>query len=303
MAGRRPPAPASDRRSRCSSARCSRWWCWSWRGTPGWKGVDVSTICVIPDWNASAHRRFSIDPEAYICEMYGRVVRWADSPAGRIRYGRTVNWIERQLERLRSFNPLVVDGVLALIFTVVGIASVFGQDIRDDNGVITDGFREPSVLAIATVLVVCAPVAIRRRAATAGARHLLDRDPDPHPHRLARGCAAARRAVPHLHGRRVVLAAHRAGRVGGHRGRHRPARVRRFTRASTRSASSAILAQFIAVWAVGVALRSRRMATDARSARPRNAPRPSVRARRECSPRSGCGSPRSCTTWWPTRCR
>jgi hypothetical protein len=51
-----------------------------------------------------------------------------------------VNWIERQLERLRSFDPLVVDGVLAVLFTVIGIATVFGQDIRDD-GVLVDGFR------------------------------------------------------------------------------------------------------------------------------------------------------------------
>ena len=76
--------------------------------------------------------------------MYARVVRRADSHGREIRYGRTVNWIERQLERLRSLTPLAVDGVLALIFIAVGIASVFTQDIRDDNGVIIDGFREPT---------------------------------------------------------------------------------------------------------------------------------------------------------------
>jgi len=74
-----------------------------------------------------------------------------------------VNWIERQLERLRSLDPVVIDRFLALIFTVLGIASVFAQDIRDD-GVLVDGFRAPNALALATVILVCAPVAIRRRA-------------------------------------------------------------------------------------------------------------------------------------------
>ena len=56
----------------------------------------------------------------------------------------------------------------------------------------------------------------------------------------------------------------------------------------------AVLAQFTAVWAIGVALRSRRMATDSRCARQKNAPRRNVRVRRECSPRNGCASPRNC---------
>ena len=74
-----------------------------------------------------------------------------------------VNWIERQLERLRAVDPVVIDRVIALIFTVLGIASVFAQDIRED-GVLVDGFRAPSVLACITVVIVCAPVAFRRRA-------------------------------------------------------------------------------------------------------------------------------------------
>ena len=56
-----------------------------------------------------------------------------------VRYVRVVNWFERRLDRLRSFDPLVVDGVLAGVFTIVGVATAFGQDISDD-----EGFREPS---------------------------------------------------------------------------------------------------------------------------------------------------------------
>jgi signal transduction histidine kinase len=72
-----------------------------------------------------------------------------------------VNWLERRLERLRSINPLAVDGALAVIFTVVGVATAFAQDIRDE-GLIRDGFREPSALLVVTALVTCAPIAIRR---------------------------------------------------------------------------------------------------------------------------------------------
>ena len=72
-----------------------------------------------------------------------------------------MNWLERRLERLRSINPLAVDGALAVIFTVVGVATAFAQDIRDE-GLIRDGFREPSALLVVTALVTCAPIVIRR---------------------------------------------------------------------------------------------------------------------------------------------
>jgi signal transduction histidine kinase len=67
-----------------------------------------------------------------------------------------VNWLERQLDRLRSSNPLVADGVLAVIFTAVGVATAFGQGGRE-------GSREPGALLVVTALVTCAPIAIRRR--------------------------------------------------------------------------------------------------------------------------------------------
>jgi signal transduction histidine kinase len=195
--------------------------------------------------------------------MYRRVVPWADSPAGRIRYVHVVNWIERQLERLRSFNPLVVDAVLASIFIVVGIAFVFGQDIRDDNGVITDGFTEPSVLAIVTVLVVCAPVAIRRRlpllalviSSIGIVIHILIGWPEGAlplamlflTYTVGAWCplrtALAGLAV-------VVVAIVMLGFAD--------------SPGLDTVGVLGILAQFIAVWAIGVALRSRRMATDSK---------------------------------------
>ena len=82
---------------------------------------------------SSACRRFATDPADVRLETDARVVRRTDAPSRRFRYVRVVNWLERQLERLRSFNPLAVDGVLAVVFTVVGVITVFGQDIRDDR--------------------------------------------------------------------------------------------------------------------------------------------------------------------------
>jgi signal transduction histidine kinase len=72
-----------------------------------------------------------------------------------------VNWIERQIERLRSFNPLVVDGIAAVIFTVISVVTVFGE--AGDDQTMARGFTEPSSLVVITVLVACAPIAVRRR--------------------------------------------------------------------------------------------------------------------------------------------
>jgi len=67
-----------------------------------------------------------------------------------------VTWIERQFERLRSFEPLVVDGVLAVALAVVSFLTVFNQTVER-------GMREPNALAAVTLLVTVAPVAVRRR--------------------------------------------------------------------------------------------------------------------------------------------
>jgi signal transduction histidine kinase len=72
-----------------------------------------------------------------------------------------VNWVERQIERLRSFNPLAVDTFLAVIFTVIGVVTVYGE--AGDEQRMARGFTEPSALVVITVLVTCAPIAVRRR--------------------------------------------------------------------------------------------------------------------------------------------
>jgi hypothetical protein len=71
--------------------------------------------------------------------------------------------VERQLDRIRSVNPLIVDCALAVLFFALAVASVFSQDIYDDAGVLKDGFREPNALILLTALVACAPIAVRRR--------------------------------------------------------------------------------------------------------------------------------------------
>ena len=66
-----------------------------------------------------------------------------------------MTWVERQLERLRSLNPLVVDRCLAAFLFVLGVVTVHAQEIEE-------GMRAPSGFAVLTVLAVTAPVAFRR---------------------------------------------------------------------------------------------------------------------------------------------
>ena len=180
----------------------------------------------------------------------------------------------------------------------------FGQDIRDDAG--CDPRRLPGARArwlVVTVLVTCAPIADPAPRAAAGAGDLGARDPRPHPRRLARGIAPARRAVPHLHGRRVVPAAQGGRRAGGRVRHDRRARARAMPPGSTPSACSASSPS-----SPPCGRSASRCATGGRRptpgcARPTSEPRPSARAPPGCWPRSGCASPRSCTTSSPTRCR
>lgn len=67
-----------------------------------------------------------------------------------------MSWFERQLERLRSWNPLAVDAALAAVLFVLCLATVFGQEVEA-------GLAEPSGFAVLTTAAVCAPVAVRRR--------------------------------------------------------------------------------------------------------------------------------------------
>ena len=67
-----------------------------------------------------------------------------------------MNWFLRQLERVRSANQFVVNGVLAILFTIVGFATVFAQEVKD-------GLDEPGLPSVVTILMACAPIVIRRR--------------------------------------------------------------------------------------------------------------------------------------------
>ncbi len=169
-----------------------------------------------------------------------------------------VNWLGRQLERLRSFNPLAVDSVLAVVFTLVGIATSFGQDISDD-----EGFREPTALLVVTAVVICAPIAIRRRwplmalviSAIGIVIHLLVGWPEgwlPLVVLLLTFTVGARcplrRAVIGL---AVVCATIAVLAVGG-------------APTFDTVGAFAVLANFAAVWALGVAFRNRRAVSDAR---------------------------------------
>jgi signal transduction histidine kinase len=67
-----------------------------------------------------------------------------------------MTWVERQLERLRSFDPLAVDGVLAAVLAVIALTTVFTQDV-------VGGLNEPPAEAVITIGVVSAALAVRRR--------------------------------------------------------------------------------------------------------------------------------------------
>jgi signal transduction histidine kinase len=68
-----------------------------------------------------------------------------------------VNWLERQIERLRSLDTRLVDIVLAVLFTVLGLVTVFAQEVKN-------GLTEPTAIAVVTTVIVCLPLAFRRRA-------------------------------------------------------------------------------------------------------------------------------------------
>lgn len=83
------------------------------------------------------------------------VRRTADAGTRADRYVRAVTWLEHQLERLRSFDHQMVDAVMAAVMLLIALATVYTQDV-------VDGLAEPSALSLVTILAVSAPVAIRR---------------------------------------------------------------------------------------------------------------------------------------------
>jgi signal transduction histidine kinase len=66
-----------------------------------------------------------------------------------------VTWVEQQLERLRGINSLVVDSLLAMAFLVIGLSTVFSQDV-------IDGLSEPTAGAVLTCVVAAGPIVVRR---------------------------------------------------------------------------------------------------------------------------------------------
>lgn len=91
------------------------------------------------------------------------VSRETDARAQGIRYRSMVKPLERQRALLRSLNPFVIEGAVAAVFTVVCVVSVYVQDIYDWSGLLRGGYREPSVVTVLTVLATCGPIVIRRR--------------------------------------------------------------------------------------------------------------------------------------------
>ena len=180
-----------------------------------------------------------------------------------IRYVREVNWMERQLERIRSINPLIVDGAFAALLYVLGVATSFGQDITDDAGVIKAGLREPNAWVLVTAFVICAPVVIRRRwplaalvVASLGVLvHILLEFPEGSlpatvlflTYTVGAWCST-RRSVAGLAFVSAVIVVLGLSDAPG----------------LDAAGVLAVIAQFAAVWAIGVALRSRRAASDAR---------------------------------------
>jgi signal transduction histidine kinase len=169
-----------------------------------------------------------------------------------------VKWFERRLQRLRTLDPLLVDGLLAVIFTVVGIATSFGQDIGD-----RDDYREPSALLVVTALVICAPIAIRRRSPVLALAisslgilvHILIGWPE----------GTLPLAVLFLTYTVGAWCSRRAA-VGGLAAVCTTILVLGLSDSPGLDAVGmlGVIAQFAAAWAIGVALRNRRAATDAR---------------------------------------
>ena len=148
--------------------------------------------------------------------------------------------------------------MLAVVFTVAGVVTVFAQGLGG-----REGLRQPGALAVVTAVLTCAPVALRRRAplpallvsTAAIAVHILAHWPEGSlplavlflTYSVGAWCRL-RTAIVGL------VAAETAVVVLGATGSMGLDSVDVF----------GIVAQFAAAWAVGVAVRNRRAATDAR---------------------------------------
>jgi signal transduction histidine kinase len=150
-----------------------------------------------------------------------------------------------------------------VFFFVVGVATSYSQDIYDDQGVLEKGLREPSPWIVLTAFVICAPVAVRRRwplgalvvSCVGVLVHILADWPEGAlpatvlllTYTVGAWCSTRRGLV----GVGVVSVVVVLLGLGDSPGLDAVGVV-------------AVILQFAAVWAIGVALRSRRAATDAR---------------------------------------
>jgi signal transduction histidine kinase len=170
--------------------------------------------------------------------------------------------VNRVLARLRSFDPTAVDAALAVVFSAAGVATVFMEGIRDDGGRLIGGFREPGALSVLTVILTCAPTAVRRRvplvalgvSSAAIFAHFVANWPAgflPFATLFltysAGSLCTPRRAIAGL---AVVVAAIIGLGIADPPGLDRAGAI-------------GVLAQFTAAWALGVAMRNRRAATEA----------------------------------------
>ena len=148
--------------------------------------------------------------------------------------------------------------MLAVVFTVAGIATVFAQGLDG-----REGLRQPGALAVVTVVLTSAPVALRRRvplpallvSIAAIAAHILAHWPEGSlplavlflTYSVGAWCPLRTAVVGLVTAEAVIVALGAAGSMGLEA-------VDIF----------GIVAQFAAAWAVGVAVRNHRAATDAR---------------------------------------
>lgn len=177
-----------------------------------------------------------------------------------IRYVPVVSWLKRQVDRFRARGPFAVDGLIAIVFTVIAVASVFGQDLEVRDG---RDYHEPGLLAAVTAASTCLPIAFRRRAPltalTIGAAaifvHVFARWPEGMlplavvllAYTVGAWCPL-RQALVGVAVPTVLVIGLWIRDVPG----------------ITGFGVLGVIAQFVAAWALGVAFRSRRAATDAR---------------------------------------
>ena len=171
-----------------------------------------------------------------------------------------VNWLRRLWDRVGSRGPLAVDSLLAVVFAVLGLMSVFAQSLDVDNGA---DYHEPGLAAAVTAMSTALPVAFRRHAPltalTVGTAaifvHLFARWPEGAlplavlflTYTVGAWCQL-RPAIVGLAIPIVAVVALSFRDVPGLEGFD----------------MLGVLAQFTAAWAIGVAMRSRRAATEAR---------------------------------------